>query len=323
MGNGENMAKKYFIGIDLGGTSIKLGLVSLIGELIDSREIPTRKTFGFQTIIKDIVKHAKFLVLDANIPWNEVQGMGLGLPGLLHLEKGIVRLAPNLNWQNVPIKWFLEEQLHIPIKIENDGNVAALGEAWMGAGKSYRHMIMATIGTGIGAGIMIDGEILHGKQGMAAELGHLPISEEGLLCGCGNYGCLETVSSATGIINKGKEVILQQKESLLTEQYADDIEQLSAKNVFDAAKSGDKEALQIVNRAGRLLGKGLAITANLFDPEIIIIGGGVSQAGEILFEPIKEGFRQNSLKQIADSVEITPATLGNTAGMIGAASLFK
>jgi len=315
--------EKAYIGVDLGGTSIKLGLIADTGELITHMEVPTRGGGFFQTVILDIVKYAKELVTQSDFAWNDIDGIGIGIPGLLDLKRGVVRIAPNLHWENVPIKWFIEEQLEIPVKIENDANIAVLGEAWTGAGKQYRHIVMTTIGTGIGAGIMIDGKILHGKHGMAAELGHLPISDEKILCGCGNYGCLETISSATGIIRKAKEIVELEKPSLLTDQYKETMENITAKNVIDAAKTGDQEALSIVNHAGKLLGKGLAITANLLDPEIIIVGGGVSQAGEIILQPIKEGFQENGLKSIVETVEIVPAILGNQAGMVGAASLFK
>ncbi len=317
------MGNKVYIGVDLGGTSVKIGVISKKGELIDHKEIPTRSRGFFQVVINDILHHSNEIIQLNGYSWDDIEGMGIGIPGLLDMERGVVKMAPNLNWQNVPIKWFIEEQLKVPVKIENDGNVAVLGEAWTGAGSQYKHIAMATIGTGIGAGIIIDGHILHGKQGMAAELGHLPISEEGLLCGCGNYGCLETISSATGIIQKGKEVVTLGKDSLLTAQYKDEIDKITAKSIIDAAKEGDNESLQIINHAGKLLGKGLAIIANLFDPQIIIIGGGVSQAGDIILDPIKEGFKEHGLKDIVASVEIVLAHLGNQAGMIGAASLFK
>ncbi|GBF10634.1 ROK family glucokinase [Tepidibacillus sp. HK-1] len=311
------------IGIDLGGTSIKMGLVSTEGELLSHQEISTRTKEGVNAIIEDMVQYAKTLVQDQGFALDQVQGIGIGIPGLLDMEQGIVRLAPNLGWKDVAIKKQLEEKLNIPVKIENDANIAALGEAWVGAGKGYKHIVMATIGTGIGGGIIIDGKILHGKKGMAAELGHIPISDEGIQCGCGNYGCLETVSSATGMIRKAKEVVTQGRPSLLTEQYVDKMDEITAKSVIDAAKLGDHEAMQIVNRAGSLLGKALATVANLLDPEIMIIGGGVSRAGDILFNPIKQAFHEHGLKNIIDSIEIVPAQLGNDAGMIGAASLFR
>ncbi|TCS81779.1 ROK family glucokinase [Tepidibacillus fermentans] len=314
--------KEIYIGIDLGGTTIKMGLISDKGELLEQLEIPTRTKEGYQTIIEDIVQHSKKLVSETGFEWENVKGMGIGIPGLLDIESGIVRMAPNLHWTDIPIKQILEEKLQILVQIENDGNIAALGETWMGAGKGYKHVVMATIGTGIGAGIIVNGQILHGKSGMAAELGHIPISDKGIVCGCGNVGCLETVSSATGIIRMAQEVVKNRKNSLLTERFEGKLDQITAKSVFDAAKEKDKEAVAIVEEAAHLLGKALATVANLFDPEIIIIGGGVSKAGVILFDPIREAFYQYGLKNIVKNVQVVPATLGNTAGMIGAAALF-
>jgi len=315
--------KEIYVGIDLGGTTIKIGLISGEGELLIQNEIPTRTEEGYQIIIEDIVLHSKQMVSKAGFEWEIVNGMGIGIPGLLDIENGIVRMAPNISWNNVPIKQILEEKLQIPVQIENDGNIAAIGEAWMGAGKGYKHVVMATIGTGIGAGILIDGKILHGKNGMAAELGHIPISNHGIQCGCGNIGCLETVSSATGMIRMAKEVVNQGKDSILTKEYKNQLNQLTAKSIFDAAKDHDREAMGIVQVAAHLLGKALATVANLFDPELIIIGGGVSKAGEILFLPIRDAFQEHGLKDIVTNVEVVPATLGNTAGIIGAAALYK
>lgn len=316
-------SKEGFIGIDLGGTSIKIGVISNEGQLINHVEVPTRTQDGYQAIISDIITNSKNLIEQVNLTMENIKGMGLGLPGMLDIEEGIVTFAPNLSWRNVPVKSLLEGKLRIPIKLDNDANVAVLGEAWVGAGKGYKHIVMSTIGTGIGSGIIINGEILHGKNGMAAELGHIPISEEGAQCGCGSNDCLETISSATGIIRRGKEIVQAGKSSILTKEYADKVEQITAKSIIDAAKLGDKEALQVVNNAGKLLGRGLAIVANLFDPEIIIIGGGVSHAGEIIFKPIKDEFNRKGLNNIVESVEIVPAILGNQAGMIGAAKLFN
>jgi len=317
------MEGNLFVGVDLGGTTIKIGLVNDDGQLIFDTEVPTRTKDGQEAIIEDIVLTTKQIVKQAGFEWDNVKGMGFGIPGLLNIAQGIVSLAPNLDWVNIPLKEILEEKLHIPIKIDNDANVAVLGEAWTGAGKGFKHLVMATIGTGIGGGIIIEGNILHGKNGMAAELGHIPISDEGLLCGCGNYGCLETISSATGIVRKGKQVVEDGKVSILTEKYMDKIDQITARRVIDAAKEGDKEAEQIVQNAGNLLGQGLATVANLLDPEIIIVGGGVSKAGDIIFDPIKEGLMRHGLKSIVKSVKVVPAVLGNNAGMIGAASLFR
>ncbi|MFV9510614.1 ROK family glucokinase [Tepidibacillus sp. LV47] len=314
--------KEIYVGVDLGGTTIKMGLISKIGELIFETEIPTRTKDGYQAIIDDIVQNVRKIASDFGLTWEQVKGMGMGIPGLLDIDAGIVRMAPNLKWKDLSIKQILENELLIPVKIENDANVAAIGEAWVGAGKGFKHVIMATIGTGIGGGIIVDGKILHGKNGMAAELGHIPISDKGIVCGCGNVGCLETVSSATGIIRMAKEVVAKEKDSILTERYKGKLDEITAKSVLDAAKEKDKEAMAIVKEAAYLLGKALATVANLFDPEIIIIGGGVSKAGNILFEPIREAFYQHGLKNIVKNVQIVPATLGNTAGIIGAAALF-
>lgn len=311
-----------YIGIDLGGTAVKIGLVSEQGELINHQQIVTRREMSYLTVISDIIETSQSIVQQIDFDWGKIKGIGMGIPGLIDLENGVVKFAPNLNWVDVPIKEIFEEKLNIPFKIDNDANLAALGESWTGAGKGHKHIVMATLGTGIGSGIIIDGKILHGKSGMAAELGHIPISNEKIQCGCGSFDCLETVSSATGIKRKGEEVVRSRKISLLTERFADNLDKLSAKDVIDAAKDGDKEALNIINNAGKLLGRGLAVAADLLDPEIIIIGGGLSLAGDIIFNPIRKEFYKTGLDNIVKNINIVPAILGNKAGMTGGAALF-
>lgn len=312
------MSNEIFVGVDLGGTSIKIGLCDKNGRLLHKMEGPTETGRGADYVIDTIADYVRRIVADSSLSWDRVAGIGIGIPGFTDIPNGIVILAPNLQWHNVPIKVMLEEKLGKKVVIDNDANAAALGEFWSGAGKDIDNVVCYTLGTGVGGGIIINGKIYRGFSGVAGELGHMQVVPdlEAIQCGCGQMGCLETVSSATGIIRMARDAVERGDRTTLSL-----LDPLSAKNVFDAAKSGDEVALRIINRAAYYLGKSMALIAVVINPQRFIVGGGVSRAGETLLSPVREVFDQFTPEPAREGVEIVTALLGNDAGMVGAARL--
>ncbi|MGG1518788.1 ROK family glucokinase [Paenibacillus oryzisoli] len=312
------MSNQIYIGVDLGGTNIKVGLCDEQGNLLKTLEGPTSPELGAESVLERIAQYVRQIVEESEYSWDQVAGIGAGLAGFMDIPEGFVKFSPNLQWHNVPAKKTLEGLLGKTVKIDNDANVAALGEAWAGAGAGEKNVVCYTLGTGVGGGIIIDGKIYQGSAGMAGELGHMAIVPdiEAIQCGCGQMGCLETVSSATGIVRMAKEAVERGEKTSLALH-----EKIEAKHVFDAAKSGDEVSLRIVNRAAYYLGRSMAALAVVVNPKRFIIGGGVSRAGEILFQPIRETFKKYTPEAAAEGVEIVAATLGNDAGVVGAAGL--
>ncbi|OME76938.1 glucokinase [Paenibacillus sp. FSL A5-0031] len=312
------MSEKIYVGVDVGGTAIKVGICNSDGQLLQTYEGPTEASKGTDTILQNIAKYAQQIVVESDYDWEQVDGVGVGIAGFLDIPNGIVKFAPNLKIENVNLKAYLEQELNKTVKVNNDANVAALGEAWGGAGKGIAHCVCYTLGTGVGGGIIIDGKIVEGSMGMAGELGHMAIVPdlEAIVCGCGKIGCLETVSSATGIIRMAKDAVERGDRTSLSL-----VEDIMAKDVLDAAKAGDEVATRIVNRAAYYLGKSMAMMAIVLNPQYFIIGGGVSKAGEFLFEQIREVFDKYTQDQAKENVQIVAATLGNNAGVVGAAGL--
>jgi glucokinase len=312
------MANNIYIGVDLGGTSIKVGICDENGKLLHQMEGNTEAEGGPEVVIKNIADYVREIVASSSYDWDQVAGIGAGIAGFLDMEEGVVKLSGNLGWHDVPVKKMLEAQLGKTVKIDNDANVAALGEAWGGAGAGIPNLVCYTLGTGVGGGIIINSKIYQGSTGVAGELGHISIVPdlEAILCGCGQMGCLETVSSATGIIRMAKDAVERGDKTSLSL-----VEVIHAKEVFDAAKLGDEVALRIVNRAAFYLGKSMATLAVVLNPQRFILGGGVSKAGEILFQPVREIFKKYTPEPAQEGVDIVPATLGNDAGVIGAAGL--
>lgn len=298
---------------------IKLGICNAEGELLNTFEGPTGTEEGAQVVLNNIADYAKKFVAQSSYDWEQVVGCGIGFPGFMDMKNGIVKLAPNLKWTNVPVRDVLQDKLQKPVRISNDANIAALGEAWAGAGKGIDDLIMLTLGTGVGGGIIAGGKIHEGFNGMAGELGHVQIVPdlEAVGCGCGQKGCLETVSSATGIVRMANDALERGEKTTLALHSP-----VTAKDVLDAARQGDEVAKRIVNRAAYYLGRTMSLMAVVLNPQRFIIGGGVSKAGDILFEPIRETFAQYTTANIQEGVDIVPATLGNNAGVVGAAGLF-
>lgn len=309
---------KYVFGVDVGGTTVKLGLFDVEGNLLDKWEIPTRTDNGGEKILPDIAESIQAKMQEKNVKKDEVSGVGLGAPGPIDAE-GTVFGAVNLGWGTFSISDTLSDLLGLPVKAGNDANVAALGEMWKGGGQGCRNLVAVTLGTGVGGGIIVNGEILTGAMGAGGEIGHIHVEDhETEACGCGNTGCLEEYASATGVVRLAKRALQASDEpSILREK---PIDYISAKTVFDAVKAGDALAIQIAQQFGEYLGKGLAVIAGVVNPEVFVIGGGVSRAGEVLFEYIKPYFEKTVFKGCKD-VKFALATLGNDAGIYGAAKL--
>ncbi len=308
--------KNYVFGVDVGGTTVKLGLFDIDGNLLDKWEIPTRTNDGGKNILPDIAASIENKMEEKNITKESLAGVGVGVPGPVD-GNGVVHKAVNLGWNQFDLKKELGSVLNgIRIEASNDANVAALGELWKGGGQGYKNIVAVTLGTGIGGGIIINGEILSGATGAGGEIGHIHVEDnETEACGCGNHGCFEQYGSATGITRIARNLLEESdKDSVLRTG------EISAKAVFDAVKAGDDLAIEIAGRFGNYLGKGLGIVASIVNPEIFVIGGGVSKAGEVLFDYIMPAFNETVFHGSKDTV-FALAKLGNDAGIYGAAKM--
>jgi glucokinase len=309
--------KKYCFGIDVGGTTVKMGLFTTEGELLDKWEIPTRKEDGGAYILNDVAASVEAKLAEKNIAKEDVAGAGIGVPGPT-LDTGYVSICVNLGWKDKNPANELSELLSIPVKAGNDANVAALGEMWKGGGEGYLDVVLLTLGTGVGGGIIINGEIAPSHRGVGGELGHITVNpDEEATCNCGNHGCLEQYASATGVVRIANKLLAASKEesSLRT------LETVTAKDVFDAAKAGDHLAVEAVEVLGKYLGLVVANVALTVDPDVFVIGGGVSKAGQVLIDVITK-YYHNFAKIIGDNkAKVVLAKLGNDAGIYGAARM--
>ena len=308
--------KKYCFGIDVGGTTVKLGLFQTDGKLLDKWEIPTRTKDNGVNILPDIAASVSKKMKKKGLSKSEIEGIGIDIPGPVN-EKGVCTLAVNLHWRKVNIVREMEKMTGIRTKAANDANAAALGECWKGGGAGHKNLIMVTLGTGIGGGVVVEGKLLSGAHGSGGEIGHVHVTEELTEpCNCGNVGCLEQVASATGIVRIAKMQLEKNPDtpSVLRGR------QFSARDVWDAVKEGDEMADAIAEKFGLYLGRALAAFACVTDPEIFVIGGGVSKAGPILLEYVGKYYRQYAFPGCKDAV-FALATLGNDAGIYGAAKL--
>lgn len=309
--------KKYCFGIDVGGTTVKMGLFTTEGELLDKWEIPTRKEDGGSYILNDVAASVEAKLAEKNIAKDDVAGAGIGVPGPT-LDTGYVSICVNLGWKDKNPANELSELLSIPVKAGNDANVAALGEMWKGGGEGYLDVVLLTLGTGVGGGIIINGEIAPSHRGVGGELGHITVNpDEEATCNCGNHGCLEQYASATGVVRIAKKLLAASKEesSLRT------LETVTAKDVFDAAKAGDHLAVEAVEVLGKYLGLVVANVALTVDPDVFVIGGGVSKAGQVLIDVITKYYHKFA-KIIGDNkAKVVLAKLGNDAGIYGAARM--
>jgi len=307
---------KYAFGVDIGGTTVKLGLFTTEGELLDKWEIPTIKDNGGEKILPDVAASIQSKMTEKKVELADVAGIGIGAPGAVDDNGTMVAGAVNLGWGVFNVPEVMRKMIDVPVVANNDANVASLGEMWMGGGKGYKNMVAVTLGTGVGGGIILDGKILCGATGAGGEIGHIHLEDaETEVCGCGGKGCLEQYASATGIVRLAKRRLAKDdKVSTLRDT------EVSAKTVFDAVKAGDELAIEVANQFGEYLGKGLAAVANVVNPEAFVIGGGVSKAGDILLEYVKAPFVKYAFPA-CKATEFKLAKLGNDAGIYGAAAL--
>ena len=306
---------KYCLGVDVGGTTVKMGLFQTDSALIDKWEIPTRKDLPEDVILSDIADAICEKLMQHQVAKEDVVGIGVGVPAAVTGE-GFVKQVANLGWKEKDVKQELEELTGIEVKVANDANVAALGEMWKGGGEGYSSLVMVTLGTGVGGGIILNGQILTGTNGGGGEIGHILANRnETECCGCGKKGCLEQYASATGIARLANNILAENtRETMLNK------EDVSAKTVFDAVKAGDEVAIEVAEQFGAYLGYALADLGAVLDPEIFVIGGGVSKAGEILFTYVKKYYEERTFFTCKD-VKFALAKLGNDAGIYGAAKL--
>ena len=309
---------RYCFGVDIGGTTVKLGLFKFDGEVVEKWEIKTRTENHGVNILPDVATTIKEHMRQRELIKENVLGVGVGIPAPV-MESGIVKATANLGWGYKEVKHELEELLEIEVKVGNDANVAALGEMWKGGGQGHRNMIMVTLGTGVGGGVITNGRIMVGGHGAGGEIGHICVNyDETESCGCGKTGCLEQYASATGIARLARKRLKKNEDASILRDAAE--EEISAKTVFDAVKAGDRVAMEVAEEFGKYLGYALSNLAVIVDPEVIVIGGGVSRAGEILLEYVTKYFMERVFFANKEC-KFALATLGNDAGIFGAAKL--
>lgn len=310
---------QYRIGIDLGGTSIKAGVVDETHKIISSHQKPTLE--GFELVVSDMAETAQIAAKKVGLKWDDFSSVGVGSPGFVNPQSGLLVLSSNTNWRNKPLKQELQKHIPLPIFIENDANCAIVGEMIAGAAKGYRHVLMLTLGTGVGGGLIINGNLFSGGDSMGAELSHTPLIAGGEQCSCGQKGCLEAYASVTALIRQTKEAMKENPETLMyahVEKYGD----VSGRTAFDCAREGDATAMRVVDQYCTYLANGIGGFISVFRPEIVLLGGGLSAAGDTLLEPIRRKVNKHIFAgDIIGAPLIKRATLGNDAGTIGAAYL--
>ncbi|MEH7178744.1 ROK family glucokinase [Neobacillus vireti] len=319
------MTEKWIVGVDLGGTTIKLAFINMNGEILHKWEIPTDNSNEGQNITRNIANTINQKLEQLKEQKSKLVGLGMGAPGPVDYNTGIIRNVVNLGWKdNFPLQESLQTLTELPVAIENDANCAALGEMWNGAGKGTSDLVCVTLGTGVGGGVIANGNIVRGISGAAGEIGHITsIPVGGAPCNCGKTGCLETIASATGIVRLAEIELSNAGAKGQLAKIHQDNGKVTAKDVFDCARVQDELATKILDEVALHLGFALANIANTLNPELIVLGGGVSRAGDILLNKVKENFSQYAFTSVRESTNLALATLGNDAGAIGAAWLIK
>lgn len=319
---------RMIIGVDLGGTNIVVGAMTEDGSASYAiRSEPTRSEEGADAVIARMAQMVEQAMADTmhetGITRDAFWGMGIGAPGPMDRDAGIVLVAPNLKWQNVPLRERMTALTGLPAKLDNDANCATYGEWWQGAARGARHVIGVTIGTGIGGGLVIDGRLYHGASDVAGEIGHMTIDQTGRRCGCGNYGCLEAYASGPAIAERAREALAYDQTSLLPALVDGDLTSITAQTVYQAASQGDAIAREVVRDTARFLGTGIASLLNVINPDVVVIAGGVTQAGDALFEPLRAEVRRRAFRPAVEACRIVPGELPGTAGVVGAAATFR
>lgn len=308
--------KNYVIGVDLGGTKISTAISTFEGNILSQTVIPTNANDGEEAVMNRIISTIDEVLKSANVSTDDVQAIGIGSPGPLDAKKGTIITTPNLPFKNYNVVKPIKDKFNIPTFIDNDANVAAIGEFMFGAGKGKENIVFFTVSTGVGGGAVLNGKAYRGNTSNALEIGHMTVAPNGPRCNCGNIGCLEAVSSGTAIGKRGQEAVLTNVETSLKKY-----EKITSYEVFTEAKNGDLVAKEIIDNALNYLGIGVANAISIFDPEMVIIGGGVAKVGDILFDKVKEVVNKRCFKSMAQSCEIVPAGLGADAGVMGAVAL--
>lgn len=319
---------RYIVGVDLGGTSINVGVVPYEGgTVLGMRSLPTEAGRGAKAVvdrmigmIRDAMKDA---AREAGIGKDAYLGVGLGSPGPLDRSTGTVIETPNLGWRNFPLRDLVANQIGLEAVLDNDANTAALGEYWVGAGRGVRSLLAVTLGTGIGGGIVLDGRVYHGASDVAGEVGHMTIDPTGRRCNCGNYGCLEAYASGPAIAARAVEGLRGGVPSVLPDLVDGHLEAVTAESVYEAIVAGDLYAKEVMRETAAFLGTGIANLINLLNPEMVVIAGGVTRAGDHLFEPLRAEVRRRAFRRAAEGCRIVASELGGMAGVIGAAATFR
>lgn len=319
---------RYVVGVDIGGTNIVVGTVAEDGSAVHGvRSEPTRSEEGPQAVVGRIAREVQSSIAEAKrvagVGREMIAGVGIGSPGPLDREKGVVLLTPNLGWTNLPLRDLVSEAVGLPATLDNDANCAIYGEWWVGAARGARYVVGLTIGTGIGGGIVIDGQIYHGTSDVAGEIGHTTIDSTGRLCKCGNYGCLEAYASGPAIAARAAEGIVAGVDTRLPEYVGGDLSKITAQTVYQAAFANDEYALEVVRDTAKFLGAGVGNLVNIFNPDVVVIAGGVTMAGDRLFLPLKAEVKRRAFKPAVERCRIVPGELPGTAGVVGAVATYK
>jgi glucokinase len=325
----KRQQQRYIIGVDLGGTKIMAGALSEDGtQHFGMRSVSTQANQGQDAVVERMIALIEGVILDTiaqtGASRGDFIGVGIGAPGPLDRERGIVIVAPNLGWRDFPLRDLIQDRLGLEAALDNDANCATYGEWWQGAARGSKITIGFTIGTGIGGGIVIDGKLFHGASDVAGEVGHTTIELNGRHCKCGNYGCLEAYASGPAIATRAREVLVREESaSLLPTLVAGKLEDITAATVYEAATRGDAVANEIVRDTARYLGAGIANLLNVLNADTIVVAGGVTAAGDTLFVPLRAEVRRRAFRPAVEAARIVPAELPGTAGVVGAVATFK
>ncbi len=320
--------EKFIIGVDLGGTNIVVGAMPEDGSReIAVRSEPTHSERGTEAVVDRIVAMIAGVISEVmdtcGARPTDFLGVGVGAPGPLDREAGVVIVAPNLGWRDFPLRARVGDAIRLPVTLDNDANCATVGEWWRGAAQGARNVIGLTIGTGIGGGVILEGQLFHGSSDVAGEIGHTTIDSTGRYCKCGNYGCLEAYASGPAIAQRAREALERDEASKLRLLVDGNLDAITAATVYEAAREGDTLAREIVRDTARFLGIGIANVLNILNPDVVVIAGGVTQAGEALFEPLRAEVRRRAFRPAVAACRIVPGVLPGTAGMVGAVATFK
>lgn len=315
------MPTDFLVGVDLGGTKIFTVLADQSAEILSEVRLDTESDRGMNVVLGNVYRSIDKVMVDAGVASAQMAAIGVGAPGPLDTGTGVIHEAPNLGWRDVPLGRLLTERYSVPVLLDNDANLAALGEKRYGAGRDAGDLVYITVSTGVGAGIIINNKIHHGHSDAAGEIGHISVDPDGPECGCGSIGCLETLASGTALARQAKELVASGSGQGILERAGGAIDNISARTIGEAAANGDAEAVRLIRQAGTCLGFAIANLVNLLNPSLIVIGGGVARIGPILFDAIEVEVRHRTMPASRKGLRIVPAALGDRSGVMGAIAL--